>query len=880
MTFTRMKTLGLLSLVLILALICSGALVQTRRVTGILADVGERLIPALGVIYPIQRLLAEANDLFHEYHERGRVTESEVRTPLIALGDTVSGLAPLLAPSPEDLRTYQRLVRTTVGELAALGTLEEAGGSRRMRDSPQATAAEASIAELRRRLRALAMAVAPAHRATARAPLARASSQLRSVQQKLAAYVRQEASPIPSVQNLLATADSRLEDLLGLDLPPRFQEEIQRLRGNLTEIQASVRGYLDDQQDTRSDASADTLDHAHEQIHDLWQQARISGTWITRNIHREVWLSTQAAAATARQGQVALVILGLTGIAVAAGTAVVLGRSLGRHVVQMSTATRRFAAGDYADRLPARGGDEMARLAGSLNRMADKLQAREQDLARLAAAVQHTADGVLIAAPDGTVEYVNPSFEQITGRAAEELVGRPLEAPGEDASARGPGQRLQQVLATGRPWSGRRSARRSDGSTYQELCSISPVLGPGGEVERLAVVVRDITRDVQIEERVKESQKLQALGTLAGGIAHDFNNLLVPILGYAEMLLARTPEQDPAHRKLQRMASAAERARELVEQVLTFSRAGEKEKAPLHLAPLVKEVVKLVGVQLPDNVAVHHRVAPDLPPVLGDPVQLHQALMNLLTNAAHAMEPDGGELEICLEPGAGEAAGQVCLTVRDTGCGMSPEVQSRIFEPFFTTKGVGKGTGLGLSVVHGIVEDHGGTIDVESRPGIGTRFRLHLPGTAAGPPPVRENPGPPRRGTERILLVEDEAAVAEVLQEALEECGYRVTATDRATKALHLLAAPAAPFDLVLTDQRMPGMSGTQLIEAMRQHCPHLPVVLCTGHYGESGDLTPQTSGAKAVLYKPVHPGALGRVVRSVLDRDTDIGRRPQRGVS
>ncbi|HSH69001.1 MAG TPA: PAS domain-containing protein, partial [Deferrisomatales bacterium] len=545
MTFTRLKTLGLLSLVLILTLICSAAFFQTRRVTGILADVEERLIPAMGVIYPIELLLGEASDLFHGYHETGRVTEADVERPLTGLGATVATLEPWLATSPEVLHAYQRSVRASAGEFGTLTGLLASGTPRGEATSRQTAVVEASIAGLRTHLRPLAGDVAPEHRAAAQPLLAKASSLLRVAQQQLAIYVAQGPSPIPSVLNLLNTADSRLGDLLELNLSPRLQEEIQRLRGTLTQIQTSVLGYLDDEAAARGNTSADTLDHAHEQTHELWQRARISGTWITRNIHREVWLSTQAAAATSRRGQVALLLLGLGGIAIAAGTALVLNRSLGRHVTQIAAGTRKFAAGNYSHRLPAKGGDEMARLAMSLNEMADQLQAREEDLARLAAAVEHTADGVLIAAPDGTVEYVNPSFEQLTGVPARQLVGRHLETPEGEATPGGRSQRLEQVLATGRPWTGRRTARRGDGTTYPELCSISPVVGPGGAVERLAVVVRDITRDVQIEERVKESQKLQALGTLAGGIAHDFNNLLVPILGYAEMLLAHTPPEDP-----------------------------------------------------------------------------------------------------------------------------------------------------------------------------------------------------------------------------------------------------------------------------------------------------------------------------------------------
>jgi CheY-like chemotaxis protein len=370
---------------------------------------------------------------------------------------------------------------------------------------------------------------------------------------------------------------------------------------------------------------------------------------------------------------------------------------------------------------------------------------------------------------------------------------------------------------------------------------------------------------------------MQALGTLAGGIAHDFNNLLVPIVGYGGLLLAEAPEGTPSHRRLRRIAEAAKQAKGLVEQILTFSRAEEGQMAPLDLTPLAKEVVRLYRPGLPAGVAVDLYTSTDVSAVMADPVQMHQVLMNLMSNAVAAIGNEAGEVVLELKDVVVEGdlssrhpqldgATCVCLTVRDSGCGMTPEVAERAFEPFFTTKGVGEGTGLGLSMVHGIVTGHQGVIDVESEPGTGSTFRVYLPATEEKRRSSPNQVGVVPRGTERVFLVDDEAYVLEALHEVLEDLGYQVESETNSSRALLRFREDPKRFDLVVTDQVMPELRGTDLARQILECRPDVPIILCTGF---SDTLTAQTAlsaGIQAFVRKPVDTDTIGTTVRQVLD--------------
>jgi signal transduction histidine kinase/ActR/RegA family two-component response regulator len=344
----------------------------------------------------------------------------------------------------------------------------------------------------------------------------------------------------------------------------------------------------------------------------------------------------------------------------------------------------------------------------------------------------------------------------------------------------------------------------------------------------------------RLTAQLQQAQKLEALGTLAGGIAHDFNNILSAILGYTELTLDEVPPESRAWHQLQHVLSAGQRAKDLVQQILTFSRQGSPARCALRLDRLVLEVLGLLRASLPSTIEIRTHLAPKVGTVRADPTQMHQVLLNLCTNAEHAMRETGGLLEIgvdtvevdeglvtshpALHPGP-----HVRLTIRDTGHGMAPDVLARLFEPFFTTKGVGVGTGLGLSVVHGIMAAHQGAISVQSTVGQGTTFTLYLP--CVQPSHVELPPAEALRhqGQGRILLVDDEAPLAHLAEAMLTRLGYEVVACTSSVEALEAFRAAPQQFDVVITDQTMPHLTGEQLARALRGIRPDIPIILCTG---------------------------------------------------
>jgi signal transduction histidine kinase/ActR/RegA family two-component response regulator len=424
--------------------------------------------------------------------------------------------------------------------------------------------------------------------------------------------------------------------------------------------------------------------------------------------------------------------------------------------------------------------------------------------------------------------------------------------------------------------------RRADGATFPAEVTFTEA--QAGDHVIYTVFVRDISdRKRAAEERegleaqLRHAQKMETIGTLAGGIAHDFNNILTPIIGHVELALADTGAAGVSA-DLDQVRRAALRAKDLVKQILLFSRRGEKAFSPVELGPVVKEALKLLRSSLPATIEIRSSVAADVMPVVGDPTQLHQVLMNLCTNAYHAMRERGGLLDVRLEmarldPRASVAIPQiegdraVRLAVRDTGHGMDAATLERLFEPFFTTKPVGEGTGLGMSIVHGIITDHGGTITVASQPGAGTTFEIYLPPAQAQPGSgVAVAAGPDARGEGRILVVDDDAVIARLVARVLQRQGYEVVPTTSPTEVGGMLANAERPFDLVITDQTMPGMTGLQLAQQIARWRPGFPVILMSG-YSEFGDRRdPGELGLRDLLTKPVEMDvlttAVGRVLR------------------
>ncbi len=382
----------------------------------------------------------------------------------------------------------------------------------------------------------------------------------------------------------------------------------------------------------------------------------------------------------------------------------------------------------------------------------------------------------------------------------------------------------------------------------------------------------------QSERQLQRVMKLQAIGTLAGGIAHDFNNILFPIVGYTELTMDDVPADSQARQNLEEVLKATNRAKELVQQILTFSRQGGQERKSLKVQFLIKEALKLLRATIPSTIEIECKVNEECGPIMGDPTQIHQVIMNLCTNAYHAMQETGGKLEVQLKEvdisyeksveRVGMKVGRhLELTVKDSGHGMEPEVLERIFEPYYTTKEQGKGTGLGLSVIHGIIKNHGGDISVSSQPGKGTTVTVLLPvidDIDAEIEPVETTTA--TQGNERILLIDDEKQIIDIEQRILERLGYKVTPKTDSEEALEEFAALPDRFDLVITDMTMPKMTGDQLARKLMAIKPDIPVILCTGYNETITEEKALAMGIDKFVMKPIVKDELANIIRTVLD--------------
>ncbi|MGD9231788.1 MAG: ATP-binding protein, partial [Desulfobacterales bacterium] len=485
--------------------------------------------------------------------------------------------------------------------------------------------------------------------------------------------------------------------------------------------------------------------------------------------------------------------------------------------------------------------------------------------------------GISIIDESGEYKYINPKFIEIFGYTLEDI------PTGKEWFKKAfPNSEYRHLVIS--VWKNdlkKSTFRESRPRTFKVTCKdgsekIIHFKAVTLEAGSQFVIYEDITNQEQLENQLRQAQKMESIGTLAGGIAHDFNNILGIILGNTELAMDDIYEGNPARFNLQEIRQATLRAKDVVRQLLSFARKTSLEKKPTNIAPIIIESLKLLRASIPTSIEIRRNITKDLDTILADPTQINQVLINLCTNADHAM-PDGGILEVNLKNveldedsktqySNLDSGRYVNLTVTDNGQGMNPEIIGRIFDPYFTTKEVGKGTGLGLSVVHGIVKSHGGGISVDSELGKGTSFRIYFPvierEAVMETEPDKELP----TGNERILYIDDEESMVHIGRNMLERLGYQVEAKSSPVKALELFHANPDRFDLVISDMTMPQMTGDQLVQEILKIRPDIPTILCTGFSEKIEKEKVKQMGIGQYIEKPINRSDLAKMVRNVLD--------------
>ena len=557
---------------------------------------------------------------------------------------------------------------------------------------------------------------------------------------------------------------------------------------------------------------------------------------------------------------------------------------------EMAAECMRLGANDYIMK------DNLSRLCPAIQRELNEARSRrkrrqaeealrksEEEFKTIA---NYTIDWESWFSPEGRYLWVNPAVERLTGYRADEVMAMPdfilvMVAEEDRETFR---RHFRSALTGTRGENYEFRYLHKNGLKFWLSVSWQPVYNAKGLFLGIRTSGRDVTQSKQaeqerrsLEKQLFEAQKLEAIGTLAGGIAHDFNNILSGIIGYAELAAMQTDESR-RRGNIQQILKAADRARNLVKQILAFSRHMEQDKKPMDLNMVIREAMKLLRATMPTTIDMRQTLPDESIIVNADSTQMHQVIMNICTNAAYAMGEKGGFMAVSLS--REEMTSDVLshklnllpgryarLTIADSGQGIDPAYVNRIFDPFFTTKKPNEGTGLGLAVVHGIVHDHGGSIQVKSLPGQGATFDVYLPlleEDVVVPEAPKADLMP--RGNECILFVDDEAGLVDLGTEMLSNLGYRVTACADSLDALKIYAASPRQFDLVITDMNMPGMSGSDLASAIFKLRPDQPIILCTGYSDYMNSEKAAQMGIAAFALKPVTSRIISAMVRKVLD--------------
>jgi PAS domain S-box-containing protein len=508
-------------------------------------------------------------------------------------------------------------------------------------------------------------------------------------------------------------------------------------------------------------------------------------------------------------------------------------------------------------------------------RAEEELRANEQ---RMQAILEASADPVVVYDHEGIATYINPGFSRVFGWQPEEILGERIPFVPDDQK-KVTQKNIKALFKEGVPKTFETKRFKKDGRILDVLVSAAGIPDETGRVTGMVVNLTDLTHTKQLESQLSQARKMEAVGTLAGGIAHDFNNILAAITGYSELALYQTKEDEPTRADINQILKAAERAKELVQQILAFSRKAASQPKPLNLNKVVSEALMILERTIPKMVSVELNLSPDLHLINGDPNQIEQVLLNLASNASDAM-PEGGSLiiksenmwldEEHAESHLGAQPGDyVVLTISDTGLGMDRETLEHVFEPFYTTKDIGKGTGLGLASVYGIVQSHGGYITCYSEPEVGTTFKIYLPSLLSDDEtlePHRDEPDFDLHGSEKVMLVDDERSLRDIGKNVLQIYGYQVVTASSGEEALDVFQNQGDGIDLIVMDLGMPGMGGHKALKHILSMDPQAKVIIASGYSADSLVTETIESGAAGYIAKPFRKKDLLKTIRQVLD--------------